>query len=80
MDDPLYGTIITLNDNIKLVVEDWWWDDDRNFFVKDKNTGDIWKFANCWPKSIKFEGLDSDSSEDCFIELKVKYSEKEYAR
>jgi hypothetical protein len=33
-----------------------------------------WKLINCWPKSINFGDLDYSSSDECNIELSLRYS------
>ncbi len=37
-----------------------------------------WKLINCWPVSINFGDLDYSSSEECTIELNLRYSFAKY--
>lgn len=61
----------------KIRIEEWWWEDDTTFCFKDKDTGEIWRCLNCWPKSLHVEGLDSDSSELCTIELTQRWAQNQ---
>lgn len=66
--------------NMTHIVEDWWWEDDTTFCFKDKDTGEIWRCEGCWPISFKIDGLDSDSSELCTIELTQRYEEAKWVQ
>ena len=37
-----------------------------------------WELINCWPKSINFGDLDYSSSDECNIELSLRYSYAKY--
>lgn len=47
-----------------------WEGDDLHILLKD---GTKWVFGNCWPQSVKFEGLDYENTEMEMVMLLNNY-------
>jgi predicted NAD-dependent protein-ADP-ribosyltransferase YbiA (DUF1768 family) len=65
---------ITYHGNVFVAVDYWW--EGGNFVFQTKD-GHEYCFTNVYPVSIKFEGLDYSTSDECtFVYSSVKYEKK----
>ncbi len=66
---------IEFNCQTFVVVDYWWEDKDFSFATKD---GQQYCCKNMYPVSMKWEGLDCASSDNCQINLTTRYSTEQY--
>lgn len=59
-----------------MIVTDWWWDGDDIIIITESN--EQYRLHKPYPTSIKFEGLDYDSSETVQLEQKFRYPKASY--